>query len=132
MSMLWKTTVAAMVLAALGAVAQQRAAARADEDKPHTSKEVTELLQKGIAAAKEGKKHVHIKGDSLPFAVAIVADGIDGKPVPETSKGKFFPHYLVTTKKGSVYKVKFKRNGKDMDVTITKEAGSKPKPSKDK
>ena len=128
MSMLYKTTMAAALALALVAVAQERAAARADEDKPHSKEEVMELLKKGISTAKEVKKHVHFKGDgTLDFAKAIVLDGIEGKPVPETSKGKIFPHYLVTTTKGEKFKVKFKRDGKNMDVTITKEASSKGK-----
>ena len=117
MNWLCKTVVtAALALVVVGAVSPQRAEAQLKKAVLGAAeKDVLPLLKKALAKAKD----VQITG-GLELAQAIVKDGIDGTPKPERSKGKIFPHYLVKTKTGKTYKVKFKKVSGKMTITVTK------------
>lgn len=89
---------------------------------PPTAADVLPLLKKAAAKGKEASKHVEFTSGSLPTALIILRDGIKGAPKPETSPGKTFPHFLVTTTKGTVYKVKFKKDivARKVHITVSK------------
>jgi hypothetical protein len=90
---------------------------------PPTAADVLPLLKKAAAKGKDAAKHLRFAPGSLETALIIVRDGVRGAPRPETSPGKKFPHFLVTTKKGAIYKVKFKRDdllGRKITITVSK------------
>jgi hypothetical protein len=121
------------LLLALGTISAQRAAAddpapqpapatdpaNAKVKFPPTAADVLPLLKKAAAKGKDAAKGLEFTPGSLPSALIIVRDGIKGAPKPETSAGKLFPHYLVTTTKGATYKVKFKKDVAGRKITIT-------------
>jgi hypothetical protein len=126
------------LLLALGTISAQRAAAddpapqpapatgtpaadpaNAKVKFPPTAADVLPLLKRAAAKGKDAAKHVEFTPGSLPTALIILRDGIKGAPKPETSAGKVFPHFLVTTTKGAIYKVKFKKDVLGRKVTIT-------------
>jgi hypothetical protein len=126
MNWLCKTAVAAAVaLVVVGAVAPWRAEAQLKNAVLGAAeKDVLPLLKKAVAKAKD----VQITG-GMELAQAIIKDGIDGTPKPERSKGKLFPHYLVKTKTGNTYKVKFKKVAGKMTITIAKYDASQANPA---
>jgi hypothetical protein len=111
------TTALLLALASLAALSPQRAAAAG-----YSSAQVVAWLKKGMEAA----KHVQFTEGSKDLAAAIVRDGIADTPTQERSKGKLFPHYLVKTTKGATYKVKFKKVGPKMTITVTPADSSSP------
>jgi hypothetical protein len=116
---LFGTTAMLLSLAALGTIAPQRAEAGF----PPKAEDVVNLLKQAINTAKDKAKNIRFAPGSLEVAQRIVTDGIVGTPKAETTPGKKFPHFLVTTKKGATYKVKFKKDdvlGRKITITVSK------------
>jgi hypothetical protein len=111
-----------LAVATFGAILPQQAAAGF---RPSPS----EVLPWVESAINGKSKRFKLAQGSLDAAQHIVKDGMQGLPKPEFSPGNKVPHFLVTTKAGAVYKVKFKKEdllGRRITITVSKPNAPEP------